>query len=133
MVVRIDGVSVPTRDEAVATRTQFLADPQSVDAVIAASASPIQPQTASVLMTPTVAPTGVFNAAPGDVILYPSSDGYYVVRILDRSVEPAILTAADLTPQDLGGKFDLGALLLRALRASSRVSPSTPDWASGIR
>jgi hypothetical protein len=112
VTVRIDGVSVPTRDEAVATRTQFLADPGSVDAAIAASAQPLQPQTVSVLKNPTAAPTGVFNAQPGDVILYPISNGYYVVRILDRTVEPAVLTPDDLTSQQLAGQFDLGALML---------------------
>ena len=43
VVVSVDGVSVPTRDEAVATRSQFLADPSAVDGLIAASASPVQP------------------------------------------------------------------------------------------
>ena len=130
VVVNIDGVSVATRDEAVATRTQFLADPQSADGVIAASAAPVQPQTATVLTTPTVAPTGVFHADPGDVILYPNADGYYVVRILDRSVEEGVLTAADLTPQDLGGKFDLGALLLQpfAEQLGVSVNPRLGVW-----
>ena len=130
VVVDIDGVSVATRDEAVATRTQFLADPQSVDGVIAASQAPVQPQTATILTTPTVAPTGIFNADPGDVILYPNPDGYYVVRIRDRTVEDGVLTAADLTPQDLGGKFDLGALLLQpfAEQVGVSVNPRLGVW-----
>jgi hypothetical protein len=127
---RIDGVSVPTRDEAVATRTQFLADPGSVDAAIAASAQPLQPQTVSVLKNPTAAPTGVFNAQPGDVILYPISNGYYVVRILDRTVEPAVLTPDDLTAQKLAGQFDLGALLLApyAEQEGVTVNPRLGVW-----
>jgi hypothetical protein len=130
VTVRIDGVSVTTRDEAVATRTKFLADPQSVDAAIKASAQPLQAQTLSVLKEPTVAPTGVFNAQPGDVILYPISNGYYVVRILERTVEPAMLTAADLTPQQLGGKFDLGALMLApyAQQEGVTVNPRLGVW-----
>ena len=130
VTVRIDGVQVTTRDEAVATRTQFLANPQSVDATIAAAAQPLQPQTVSVLKNPTVAPTGVFNAEPGDVILYPISGGYYVVRILDRTEEPATLTADDLTPQQLGGKFDLGALMLvpYAQQAGVTVNPRLGVW-----
>jgi hypothetical protein len=130
VTVRIDGVSVATRDEAVATRTQFLADPQTVDAAIAASAQPLQPQTVSVLKNPTVAPTGVFNAQPGDVILYPISNGYYVVRVLERTVEPAVLTADDLTPQQLGGKFDLGALMLApyAEQVGVTVNPRLGVW-----
>jgi hypothetical protein len=130
VTVRIDGVSVPTRDEAVATRTRFLADPQSVNAAIAAAAQPLQPQTVTVLKNPTVAPTGVFNAQPGDVILYPISTGYYVVRILERTVEPAVLTADDLTPQQLGGKFDLGALMLApyAEQVGVTVNPRLGVW-----
>jgi len=127
---RIDGVSVPTRDEAVENRTQFLADPGSVDAAIAASAQPLQPQTVSVLKNPTAAPTGVFNARPGDVILYPISNGYYVVRILDRTVEPAVLTPNDLTSQKLAGQFDLGALMLApyAEQQGVTVNPRLGVW-----
>ena len=130
VVVTIDGVSVDTRDEAIATRTQFLADPQSVDGAIAAAKAPIQAQTASTLTTPTVAPTGIFAADAGDVILYPNANGYYVVRIRDRSVEDAVLTAADLSPQDLGGKFDLGALLLQpfAEQVGVSVNPRLGVW-----
>jgi len=130
VTVRIDGVTVPTRDEAVATRSQFLSNPGSVDAAIAASSAPVQPQSVSALTTPTIAPTGVFNARPGDVILYPSQSGYYVVRILDRTVEPGVLTAADLQPQDLGGQFDLGALLLQpyAESAGIDVNPRLGVW-----
>ena len=129
VVVSVDGVSVPTRDEAVATRSQFLADPSAVDGLVAASASPVQ-QTFTILQTPTVAPTGVFAAEQGDVLLYPGPDGYFVIRIKSRSVEPAVLTAADLTPQDLGGKFDLGALLLGpyAEAAGISVNPRLGVW-----
>ncbi len=130
VTVRIDGVSVATRDEAVSTRSQFLADPAAVDAAIAASASPVQPQSVSLLTNPTVAPTGVFNAQQGDVIVYPSQDGFYVIRILERTVEPALLTAADLGPQQLVGKFDLGALLLApyAEQAGVTVNPRLGTW-----
>jgi len=129
VVVSVDGVSVPTRDDAVATRSQFLADPAAVDGLVAASAAPVQ-QTFTILQTPTVAPTGVFAAEQGDVLLYPGPDGYFVIRIKSRSVEPAVLTAADLTPQDLGGKFDLGALLLGpyAEAAGISVNPRLGVW-----
>jgi hypothetical protein len=100
-----------------------------VDGLVAASASPVQ-QTFTILQTPTVAPTGVFAAEQGDVLLYPGPDGYFVIRIKSRSVEPAVLTAADLTPQDLGGKFDLGALLLGpyAEAAGISVNPRLGVW-----
>jgi hypothetical protein len=129
VIVSVDGVSVPTRDEAVATRSKFLADPAAVDGLVAASASPVN-QTFTILQTPTVAPTGVFAAEQGDVLLYPGPDGYFVIRIKSRSVEPAVLTAADLTPQELGGKFDLGALLLGpyAEAAGITVNPRLGVW-----
>jgi len=113
VVVSVDGVSVADRDAAVAARSQFLADPKSVDALIAASASPIQQQSLTVLQQPTDAPTGVFNAEQGEVILYPNPDGYYVLRILRRSVQPGVLTVDDLSAQKIGGQFDLGALCRR--------------------
>ena len=130
VTVRIDGVSVPTREQAVTTRSQFLADPSAVDGVIAASASPVKPQTVSLLKNPTVGSTGVFDAQKGEVIVYPSQDGFYVIRVLDRAVTPAVLTAADLTPQELTGKFDLGALLLApyADQAGVTVNPRLGVW-----
>ena len=132
VIVTIDGVAVPTRDEAVATRSQFLSDPQSVDAVIAASVTPIQPQAPlSILTQPADAATGVFYAMPGEVILYAYADGYFVVRILDRTVQPAVLTAADLqSQQQLGAQFDLAALLLEpyAQSAGVRVNPRLGVW-----
>jgi len=128
--VRVDGVTVGSRDEAVATRSQFLADPAAVDQLIMASAKPVRAQPLSLLTTPSAGPTGVFNAAVGDVILYPSPDGYLVLRILGRSVEPARLTAAALKAQPISGAFDLGALLLvpYAQQAGVSVNPRLGGW-----
>jgi hypothetical protein len=131
VTVTIDGLTVANRDEAVATRTQFLTDPASVDATIAASQQPLQVQTFSVLDNPGVASTGVFNAAPGDVIVYPNQNGYFVVRILDRTQEPAVLTAADVqASQSFADLFDLGALLLvpYAQTAGVSVNPRLGVW-----
>lgn len=130
VTVQIDGVSVPTRDEAVTMRSQFLADPAAIDGIIAESASPVPPQRVNLVQNPTVAPTGVFNAQSGDVIVYPSQDGFYVIRILERTVEPGVLTAADLSAQELVGKFDLGALLLApyAEQAGVTVNPRLGVW-----
>ena len=122
VTVTIDGVSVADRDAAVATRAQFLADPSAVDAAIAAAENPLQSQSVSVLTNPTVAPTGVFNAQPGDVILYPSQNGYFVVRVTERTEEEALLTPTELSAQELGGKFDLGALILAPYAQSAGVS-----------
>ncbi|MET0967365.1 MAG: SurA N-terminal domain-containing protein [Nakamurella sp.] len=122
--VTIEGVSVPTRDEAVATRSQFLSDPASVDAAVAAAATPIKPaEPVSLLSEPASASTGIFNAQPGEVILFPSSDGYYVLRIVDRTEEPAVLTISALTAQqDISGVLDLGSLVLQPVAGSTGVS-----------
>ncbi len=130
VTVKIDGVSVPSRDEAVTTRTRFLADPKAVDQEIAAAASPVQPQSVSLLQTPSVAPTGVFQAQPGAIILYPNKNGYFVVRVLERTTEPAVLTTADLSAQQLDGQFDLGSLILQpyAQQAGVTVNPRLGVW-----
>jgi len=122
--VSIEGISVPTRDEAVATRSQFLSDPGSVDAVIAAAAAPFQPgEPISLLAEPTSANTGIFNSQPGEVILFPYPDGYYVLRILDRVEEPAVVTINDLaSQQDIEGLLDLGSLVLQPVGDTTGVS-----------
>jgi hypothetical protein len=130
--VSVEGVSVPTRDEAVATRSQFLSDPSSVAATIAASAAPIRlDEPISLVAEPTSANTGIFNTQPGDVILYPYSGGYYVLRIVDRVEEPAVLTLNDLaSQQDLTGLLDLGSLVLQPVGSATgvTVNPRLGVW-----
>ena len=75
---------------------------------------------------------------PGLLHARPVGSPYAHARILgiDKSAALAIpgvvavLTAADLTPQDLGGKFDLGALLLGpyAEAAGISVNPRLGVW-----
>lgn len=122
--VRIEGISVPTRDEAVAIRSQFLSDPSSVDAAIATAKTPVNPAAPiSLLAQPTSANTGIFNAKPGDVILFPSSDGYYVLRIVEHTQVPAVLTINDLASQkDVETVLDLGSLALQPVGDSTGVS-----------
>ncbi|MET0966241.1 MAG: SurA N-terminal domain-containing protein [Nakamurella sp.] len=130
--VSVEGVSVPTRDEAVATRSQFLSDPSSVAATIAAAAAPIRlDEPISLVAEPTSANTGIFNTQPGDVILYPYSDGYYVLRIVDRVEEPAVLTVNDLaSQQDIAGLLDLGSLVLQPVGSATGVdvNPRLGVW-----
>ena len=128
--VSVDGISVTTREDAIKTRNQFLADPVGVDALITASPKGLQRQPLTLLSTPGAGATGVFSAKVGDVILYPSQDGYLVLRVLDRSEEPALLTAADLQQQQISGAFDLGALLLApyAQQVGVTVNPRLGAW-----
>ena len=90
----------------------------------------MQRQPLTLLTTPGAGATGVFSAPVGDVILYPSQDGYLVLRVLDRSEEPALLTAADLQQQQISGAFDLGALLLApyAQQSGVTVNPRLGAW-----
>ncbi len=128
--VTVDGVTVTSREDAINTRNQFLADPTAVDALIAASPKGVQRQQLTLLTTPSAGSTGVFSAKPGDVILYPSQDSYLVLRVLDRAQRPAKLTAADLQQQQISGAFDLGALLLKpyAEQAGVTVNPRLGAW-----
>jgi len=130
--VSIEGISVPTRDEAVATRTAFLSDPGSVEAAIAASATAVNPgEPISLLAQPTSANTGIFNSQPGDVIIFPYSDGYYVLRIVERVEEPAVLTVNNLaTQQDIGAVLDLGSLVLQPVGTATgvTVNPRLGVW-----
>lgn len=128
--VSVDGISVTTREDAINERNEFLTDPVGVDALIAASPKGVQRRPLTLLSTPGAGATGVFSAKVGDVILYPSQDGYLVLRVLDRSEEPALLTAADLQQQQISGAFDLGALLLApyAQQAGVTVNPRLGAW-----
>ena len=130
--VSIEGISEPTREQAVATRSQFLRDPGSVDAAIAAAAAPVKPNAPiSLLAQPTSANTGIFNAQPGEVIIFPYSDGYYVLRILDRVEEPAVLTINKLaSQQDIGAVLDLGSLVLQPVGSATgvTVNPRLGVW-----
>ena len=128
--VTVDGITVSTREDAINTRNQFLADPAGVDAVIAASTKGVQRQQLTLLTTPSAGSTGVFSAKVGDVILYPTQDSYLVLRVLDRAEKPALLTAAELQQQQISGAFDLGALLLApyAQQAGVTVNPRLGSW-----
>jgi len=130
--VSIEGISVPTRDEAVATRTAFLSDPGSVETAIAASATAVNPgEPISLLAQPTSANTGIFHGQPGDVIIFPYSDGYYVLRIVERVEEPAVLTVNNLaTQQDIGAVLDLGSLVLQPVGTATgvTVNPRLGVW-----
>ncbi len=130
VTVRVSGVGATTRDEAVTLRAQFAADPAAADAAIASSDRAVPDTTISLLSNPDAGPAGVFLAQPGDVIVYPNSDGYLVLRILDRTVEDATLTADAILSQQVQTAANLGALLLvpAAEQQGVQVNPRLGAW-----
>ena len=128
--VRIDGVSVTDRDEAVELRARMAADPAAAQAAVADAATALPETTLSLLENPDAGAAGLFLAQAGDVLVYPSPEGYYVLRILDRTVEEAALTADYVLSQPIRTAESLGALLLvpyaRALGV--QVNPRLGAW-----
>jgi hypothetical protein len=128
--VRFDGVSTANRDEAVALRAKFAADPAAADAAIADSPSSLPETTLSLLDNPDVGAAGLFLAEPGDVIVYPNPEGYYVLRVLERTVEDATLTSDAVLGQPVQTAANLGALLLApyAREQGVQVNPRLGAW-----
>jgi hypothetical protein len=128
VTVRIDGAGVATRDEAVALRSQVLADPDGAAALLAGTANPIRSTEVNLLSTPTDAQTGIFVTEPGGVLLYPQNGQFLVVRVLDRKESPATLTAAQVQSQSIATQFDLGALALQPYAEGVVVNPRIGAW-----
>lgn len=122
VTVRIDGATVPTRDEAVALRSSVLANPDGAAAVLAAAASPIPETEVGLVGRPALAPTGIFLAKPGDVLLYPQNGEFAVVRVLDRREAPTTVTATQLQAESIQNQLDLGALALQPYAAGQGVT-----------
>ena len=131
VLVSVEGVQAATRDEAVARRSRFLADPAAMTAEIAQGApGAIEQQQLSLLTQPSAAPIGLYRAAPGSIVIFPSQNGYAVLRIIERTEQPGVLTAASVTSQQPTTIRDLGALLLAgyAQQAGVNVNPRYGVW-----
>lgn len=130
VTVRVDGVGVTSRDEAVVLRAQFAADPAAADAAVAGSGTAVPDTSLSLLTNPDAGPAGVFLARPGEVIIYPNADGFLVLRILDRTVEEAALTADQILGQQVRSGANLAALLLvpYAEQQGVEVNPRLGTW-----
>lgn len=138
--VNVEGVVVPDRATAVATRTRWLDRPDVVDTEVGAASSPVR-QDFRMVQRPALGALGVYRAAVGDVILAPAANGgVAVLRIADRQEQPARLTAAAVQAasqnagsspsQQLSAIFDLGALLLAptAGQIGVTVNPRIGAW-----
>lgn len=122
VTVRIDGAAVPNRDEAVALRSSVLANPDGAAALLAGSASPIPSTEVDLVARPALAPTGIFLAKPGEVLLYPQNGQFVVVRVLDRRESQTALTATQLQAESIQNQLDLGALALQPYVAEQGVT-----------
>jgi hypothetical protein len=136
ITVTVDVVPAKSRDEAVAARAKYLADPQSMepDAAAARAADPNVPGgSVSLLQNPEAALAGIFSAPEGEIVLVPqgSTDDYYLVRVTKRTQSPAKLTQQSTqSVSSLDGHLVLASLLLAHYPAAKdvTVNPGFGDW-----
>ncbi|MET3808583.1 hypothetical protein ABIB25_005612 [Nakamurella sp. UYEF19] len=133
--VTAEGVPAATRDQAVALRSEYLADPAKMDAVVAAAGTGVIPRAVYTLLTkPAVGAAGLFGATSGSVFIVPNSDAYLVLRATGRSVSAGTLGQAEFSSvSGLSDAFDLGVLLLGKYVSSTSISvnPRYGVWDPG--
>lgn len=130
--VTVDGARTSTRDQAVEVRRAILAGPAGAPVAAASGVVPLQSETVDLSAVPDQLIDGVLSARPGDVLINPGSDGFYVIRVTDRSEEPAQVSATTiLGAQSLAVQRQLGevALLQRyAEQVGVTVNPRMGVW-----
>ena len=131
--VTIDGFLVATQADATAMKNQLESVPAG-GALPAAgsSATPLPKRTVDLLTEPASAWTDVLAAHPGETVILTGSNGYYVVRVVDRSEAPTTVAAAKiLATQDLDSlrAFASVALLQQyAAQVGVTVNPRMGVW-----
>jgi hypothetical protein len=135
ITVTVDVVPEKSRDDAVAARAKYLADPRSMgpDATAARAADPQLPGgEVSLLQNPEAALVGIFSAPQGEIVLVPQgTDTYYLVRVTKRTEKPAKLTKdAAQSTSSLDGHLVLASLLLARYPQARdvTVNPRFGDW-----
>lgn len=130
--VTVDGARASTRDQAVEVRDAILAAPTGAPVPTSTGVVPLQSETIDLSAVPDPLIDGVLSARPGDVLINPGSDGFYVIRVTDRSEQPAKVSAtAILGAQSLAVQRQLGevALLQRyAEQVGVTVNPRMGVW-----
>jgi len=119
------GVSAASREEAVALRSRYLAHPADLDADVAKAGDqlPVQKATYSLLKTPDAGPVGLYRAAAGQLLIFPTAKGYLVLKATGRSLSATPLTRAIFgSATTLSQFFDLGALLVATKVPAENVS-----------
>lgn len=131
--VTIDGFLVATQADATAMKDRLDSVPAG-GALPAAgsSATPLPERTVDLLTEPASAWTDVLAARPGGTVILTGSNGYYVVRVVDRSEAPTTVPAARiLATQDLDSlrAFASVALLQKyAAQVGVTVNPRMGVW-----
>jgi len=134
VTVTVDGARTSSYDEAVAARTAIRGVPTGGSLpTLGSAAEPLQRTTVDLSTAQNQLLDGVLTAHPGDVLINRSADGqYYVIRIVDRSEEPAQLSAtAILGAQDLAVQRQVGAVVLLqryAEQVGVSVNPRMGRW-----
>ena len=132
--VTAESVSATTRDEAVALRSKFLADPATMAAAVAAAktSSTATPNGNFDLVTASgAAEAGLFLPTVGTVLIVPQQAGYLVVRTTGRTVDTQALTQDSFSSlTTLSQLFDVASLFLVPYEASTpiAVNPRYGVW-----
>lgn len=124
--VAYEQVSVDSYDTAQDRLRQYRADPAALTAAGATAGQ------ASLLSEISAAPWGLFDAAPGAVVVVPSNDGAYSVRrIVNRTTIPSNLGNVS-TPGNFSDSYNLAALLLARYEGAAGivVNPRYGVWDS---
>jgi len=122
--VRAEGVSVTTRDQAVALRSKALDNPAVLDGAVAAAGQTALPkQVYKLLQTPGAGAVGLYQSRTQAVVIFPNSSGYLVLRTSDRMVQQVNLTASNFSSiTQLSEVFDVASLLLAPYQGEAAIS-----------
>ncbi len=75
-----------SRDEAVAAREKYLADPAEMDAAVQVAGQQGGSQSASLLKNPQLGPYGVYHEPSGSIVVIESAGKFVLARIQNRTV-----------------------------------------------
>ena len=132
VTVTVDGARTATRDQAVEVRKAVLAAPADAPIPALDGADPFQSESLDLSAPPDQLIDGVLSARPGDVLINEGTDGFYVIRVTDRSEQPVQVSATTiLTGQNLAAQRQIGevALLQRyAEQVGVTVNPRMGVW-----
>lgn len=130
--VTAEGVPAATREEAVALRSKYIADPGAMDVASAAAGQQGVPRTVfNLIQKPAAGAAGLYQPSPGAVAILSNSTGWLVLRTTGRTVKPTALTQASFSAaQNTSDILDIGALLLVPYQdgAGISVNPRYGVW-----
>ena len=136
--VTIDVLSADSRDDAIAARSKYLADPAAMATDIAAAGDSGGQAGAklSFLASPNYAELGLFSAPVGSIIIGPlDTQTFLVARVTARAVTPSTLTSDTVSAlQSAADQLSVESLLLAPYEKKDGVSlnPRFGDWDSDL-